>query len=159
MIITVHNRQKDLPISVASLKKMIPFLLEKLEVYTDEIILHFVAKPKMGKIHETFFSDPSPTDCMSFPIDPPLKEKSTTTHHILGEIFVCPQIAIEYAAQDNLDPHLETTLYVIHGLLHLLGYDDLDPISRKAMRKMEKKCLKIVDSFSIIPKKTKKLLS
>lgn len=138
---------------------MIPFLLQELKIYTDEVILHFVTKSKMGKVHEIFFSDPSPTDCMSFPIDPPLKEKSTKAHHILGEVFVCPQVAIEYAEEENLDPHMETTLYVIHGLLHLLGYDDLDPISRKEMRKMEKKCLKLVEHFSVQPKKIKKILS
>ena len=138
---------------------MIPFLLKGLDFYTDELILHFVDKSKMGKVHEIFFSDPSPTDCMSFPIDPPIKEKPTEDYHVLGEIFVCPQVAIEYATQKNLDPYIETTLYVIHGLLHLLGYDDLDATSKKEMRKMEKKCLEIVNSFSIKPKKTKKSLS
>ena len=136
---------------------MIPFLLDELKIYTDEVILHFVIKSKMGKVHEAFFDDPSPTDCMSFPIDPPLKEKSSETHHVLGEIFVCPKVALEYAKAESLDPHLETTLYIVHGLLHLLGYDDLDPVSRKEMRKMEKKCLKSIDSFSIKPKKNQKL--
>ena len=132
---------------------MIPFLLEKLAIHTDEVILHFVTKSKMSKVHKLFFNDPSPTDCMSFPLDKPSPKKSITEHLILGEVFICPQIAIEYAKKKNLDPYLETTLYIIHGLLHLLGYDDLDPIPRKEMRKMEKKCLALVDSFSIKPKK------
>lgn len=137
---------------------MIPHLLESLTVYTDEVVLYFVEKEEMGKVHEAFFSDPSPTDCMSFPVDPPLREKTINSPpHVLGEVFVCPQVAIEYAAEHDLDPYIETTLYIIHGLLHLMGYDDMDAASRKIMRNMEQKCLKLVESFSI--KSRRKTLS
>lgn len=133
---------------------MIPCLLKKLDIETDEVILHFVTKKKMGKIHEDFFSDPSPTDCMSFPIDSPKSKSKGKEPHILGEIFVCPKVALEYAQEKNLDPYTETTLYIIHGLLHLIGYDDLDAKSRKKMRQMEKTCQALIHPFSLqIPKK------
>ncbi len=132
---------------------MIPFLLRNLKISTDEVILHFVSKSAIGKIHDTFFSDPSPTDCISFPIDPPRTDPSQEKHNILGEVFVCPKVALEYAAENKLDPYLETKLYIIHGILHLLGYDDLDPTSRRKMRQMEKKCLKICEPFPVSKKR------
>lgn len=156
MLITVHNRQKDLPLSLTTLKKMIPFLLKNLEVFTNEVIIHLVSVSTISKVHADFFNDPSPTDCMSFPMDPPSKKE--TDSHILGEIFVCPKVALDYATKKGTDPYEETALYIIHGLLHLLGYDDLDPASRKVMRKMEKTCLRITSSFSLQPRK-KKILS
>lgn len=150
MIITIQNTQKDLALSLKSIREMIPRLLQKLEIHTDEVILHFVSKKKMGKVHADFFNDPSPTDCMSFPLDPPESPLSKSqSHTILGEIFVCPQVAIEFAEENNLDPYEETTLYIIHGLLHLLGYDDIDPKMRKKMRAMEKHCIELITPFSL----------
>lgn len=153
MITTIYNKQKDITLSASNIKLMIPFLLRNLKISTDEVILHFVSKSAIGKIHDTFFSDPSPTDCISFPIDPPRTDPSQEKHNILGEVFVCPKVALEYAAENKLDPYLETKLYIIHGILHLLGYDDLDPTSRRKMRQMEKKCLKICEPFPVSKKR------
>ncbi len=82
----------------------------------------------MCRLHKQFFNDPAPTDCMTFPID----------CCYLGDIFISPQAALRYAPNQ---PYQETLLYLIHGLLHLLGYDDLKPTARRTMRKMEKKCM------------------
>ncbi len=153
MIVTVYNRQKDLPISVANIKLMVSFLLRNLEISTDEVILHFVSEKIISQVHADFFSDPSPTDCISFPIDSPKKVSTNAKHAILGEIFVCPKIALQYAKSKNLDPYQEATLYLIHGLLHLIGYDDINPSSRRKMRQMEQKCLKICEPFSLSKKR------
>lgn len=85
----------------------------------------------MCDLHQQFFNDPSPTDCISFPID----------DKILGDIFVCPKTAIDYAARIKKDPYPETALYIIHGILHLLGFDDLEAPKRRIMRKKEKQCM------------------
>ncbi len=153
MITTVYNKQKDLPLSVANIKLMIPFLLRNLNISTDEVVLHFVSKAAIGKVHSSFFADPSPTDCISFPIDPPETKELDGKHRILGEVFVCPKVALEYASEQKLNPHLETKLYIIHGILHLIGYDDLDSSSRRKMRQMEQKCLKICEPFSLSKKR------
>ena len=153
MIVTIYNKQKDLPLSVASIKLMIPFLLKNLHVCTDEVIVHFVSQTAIGKIHADFFNDPSTTDCISFPIDSSDTPAGEGKHRILGEIFVCPKTAIDYAKSQNLDPYQETKLYIIHGILHLLGHDDLDSPSRRKMRQMEQKCLKICEPFPIFKKR------
>ncbi len=64
---------------------------------------------------------------------------------ILGSVFVCPEVAQDYAKSKGLCPHRETILYVIHGLLHLLGYDDISQKERTRMRKKERLCLKKLD--------------
>lgn len=126
MKIHIFNRQKDLPLSKRTIAKIVRSLCSFLSVACDEIGLHFVTPQKIAALHNQFFNDPTPTDCITFPID-----KS-----YLGEIFICPAMALPYP-----DPFRETVLYVVHGLLHLLGYDDLDPKKRRAMRKKEKSCM------------------
>ena len=51
-------------------------------------------------------------------------------------------MAIEYAEAHKLLPYDEVSMYIIHGLLHLLGYDDLSPDEEKIMREEEKRCMK-----------------
>ncbi len=131
-LITVINRQKALPINKRSVARAATEILSFLQVEWEELSIYFVTKKKIAELHEQFFNDPTETDCISFP----LGDKH------LGEIFVCPEVAIDYATKHNLDPSEETLLYLIHGILHLIGYDDLDPMKRREMRKMEKKCLK-----------------
>lgn len=106
-------------------------MLDHLKVTGDEVAIYFVTEANIAQLHDQFFNDPTPTDCISFPLD----------ERHLGEVFVCPSVAIAYARKKGLDPYQETALYVIHGLLHLLGYDDLEPKERRTMRKKEKTCM------------------
>ena len=69
---------------------------------------------------------------------------------VLGEVFVCPHTALLYSQQHNLDPYRECTLYIVHGLLHLLGYDDISDADQKKMRAMEEKCLAYLEQRSLI---------
>ena len=142
MILSIYNEQQDLPLSVKSVERMVLFLLDVLSISTDEIIIHFVTKKKISQIHQDFFDDPSPTDCITFPIDSPNDEP--TGHSILGELFVCPKIAIEYGKKHQIDPYEETSRYVIHSLLHLIGYDDLTPDEYTQMHAKENSCVELL---------------
>ncbi len=139
--INVYSRQKVLPLSKASVRKALEALCSFFSVSCDEISVYFVEEKKICQLHKDFFNDPSPTDCITFPID----------DSYLGDIFVCPEAAIKYSPKH---PYQETLLYVIHGLLHLLKYDDLDPVSKDKMRKMEKKGMDHLNKqrLEILPK-------
>lgn len=130
-LVNVFSSQRDLKISKKSVRALVEAVLHQQRAAHKEVSIYFVTQKKICDLHADFFDDPSPTDCISFPID--------STH--LGEIFVCPKTAIEYGKKNKLDPYEEVSLYVIHGLLHCLGYDDLDPKSRREMRKKEKQCM------------------
>ncbi len=132
MKIHIANHQKELPLQKSSVRKFVQSLLDYLGVDCEEIAIYFVSEKQISDLHGRFFNDPSPTDCISFPID----EQS------LGEIFVCPKTALSYAAKKGLDPYEETSLYIVHGVLHLLGYDDLEEKARRSMRKKEKSCMR-----------------
>jgi probable rRNA maturation factor len=137
--ISTYNAQDDLLIDESWVKEIVCTVLEFKKVVCDEVILHFVDQKKIAQLHLEFFKDPTPTDCISFPIDS-LQDSPC----LLGEIFICPAVAQEYVKKKNESPYNEVALYIIHGLLHLLGYDDLSPEDRKRMRKEEKRCLELL---------------
>lgn len=128
MKINVIDRQKTLPISKPSVGVVLREILLYLSISCEEMSIYFVTEKKITQLHKKFFNDPTPTDCITFPVD----------ETYLGDLFICPEAALKY---DPQNPYLELQLYVVHGLLHLKGYDDLDPKKRRIMRKMEKKCM------------------
>lgn len=134
MKVYVKNSQKDLLIKTKQVKLLVHSFLVHHKIDYSEIAIHLVEDKKMRLIHQQFFNDPSPTDCMTFPVDPFDAEEA-----ILGDIFVCPQVAVIYAKDKQIDPYKELSLYIVHGLLHLLGYDDIESKDRKVMRSLEKK--------------------
>lgn len=130
--VLVYNRQKDLKIGKGSARALVQSTLDHLQIRCEETSIYFVTVKEISRLHDQFFQDPTPTDCISFPLD----------EDHLGEVFVCPAVAIEYAKKKNLDPYAEASLYVVHGLLHLIGHDDLEEKARRSMRKKEKSCMR-----------------
>lgn len=149
MNVHVFNEQTDLAVSVIIIQEIAKQIVKAEKKQFDEVSIHLVDKETICKLHADFFNDPSPTDCISFPMDSPNEEG----YKILGDVFVCPSIAIEYAGAHDEDPHLETTLYITHGILHLLGYDDLDERSEAKMRTAEKKHIKLLKLNKLILEK------
>lgn len=130
----VLNSQRTIAISIPSAEKLITFLLERSG--KKGMALSFVGKARISSLHAQFFDDPSPTDCITFPIREP---------EFLGEVFVCPQVAYEYVEKNGGDVYEELTLYVVHGFLHLLGYDDLEAADQRKMRAAEKKWMQLLE--------------
>lgn len=149
VIVDVFNRQKDLPIQIKHVRALAKEVIALEKESYDEVAIYLVTEKRICELHEQYFNDPSPTDCISFPLD---KEKEAG-YCVLGSVFVCPKIAIEYALNHHADPYEETALYIVHGLLHLLGYDDLNPKERIKMRRAEKKHLLHIKNKGIILKK------
>ena len=135
MKIIVRNSQKLLPITAKAVKKIVRSVVDNESQSCDEVAVHFITTKKMCEMHASYFNDGSPTDCISFPMEADNDEP----YRMLGDVFVCPETALQYAAKHHVDPYLETTLYIVHGLLHLMGYDDMNSRDRKKMRAAEKR--------------------
>ncbi len=105
----------------------------------DEVAVFLVSKEEISRLHDEYFEDPTVTDCITFPLDGPDEE-----YRVLGDIFVCPEVAIEYAKENNLNSLEECALYIVHGMLHLFGYDDIKEKDRKVMKQAEKRYMEIL---------------
>jgi len=96
-----------------------------------------------SKLHGEFLQDFRPTDVITFPPDP--------DENMAGEICVSVDQAIEEAPKRNLSFVEELSLYLIHGWLHLVGFNDLDDLERKMMRQEEKRALEVVKKHCAWP--------
>ena len=107
-----------------------------------ELSLAFVSDPALAKLHEKFFDDPSITDVITFEGEP--------AFGVAGEVCVSVDTAQRYAAENGRGFSEELSLYVIHGWLHLAGYDDLKPELKRAMRRAEARAEKILRPLGLL---------
>lgn len=131
MNIIIQNCQSDVGIEELSLKTLITELLSLEKISTDEISIRLVTQEESARLHEEYFSDPSSTDCMTFPIDPPY---ASEPFHCLGEIVICPYIAVREHSSHHTTLEEELSLYIIHSFLHLIGFTDQCIEKREEMR-------------------------
>ena len=139
MQVHTADRQTALPIVKTQVDRLVQSFLRWKKIKWEEVVVHLVDKEEITALHGKYFCDPTPTDCISFPIDDP--NEIANPYLLLGEVFVCPRVAIEYARVHDKNPYTETSLYLIHSLLHLLGYDDRDERSRSMMHVQEKSAM------------------
>lgn len=100
--------------------------------YPDGFIVSVVAvgRPAMKALNAQYRSVDSVTDVLSFPYD----EAS-------GEVVICYPQALEQASQKQSLPQTELAWLLIHGILHVLGYDHETAVDAKIMRPLERKIL------------------
>lgn len=133
MEIHVFDDQEDLKIIPEQVMELAREVILFEGQTCDEASIHFVDTLIMCEMHKLYFNDPTTTDCISFPLDSGAKGQ----FKILGDVFVCPKTAQDYVAIHPIEVYEEVTLYVIHGLLHLMGYDDIEEEDEKKMRAAE----------------------
>ena len=97
----------------------------------------------LAKIHADFLQDTTTTDVITFEGDANLG--------MAGEICISADRAAEYARLHNRDFATELTLYLVHGWLHLAGYDDLKPAHKRRMRTAEARGMSLLDEAKTIP--------
>ena len=118
----------------------------------DELRLHpmvdvgiiFVDEAPMTELHVKWMDEPGPTDVLSFPMDElrPGSEESLSPEGVLGDIVVCPQVAIRQAAVAGHEPINEILMLVTHGMLHLVGFDHAEAAEEKEMFELQAQMLR-----------------
>lgn len=108
-----------------------------------ELSIALLTEAELAAVHAAFLNDSSPTDVITFPGDP--------AEDFAGEICVSVERAQYEAAERGLSFSEELTLYLVHGWLHLAGYDDCDDCSRAQMRDGEARILHWLGQTSSLP--------
>ena len=99
----------------------------------DELAVVFVAPEKIKKLNAAYRKKDRTTDTLSFPSDAPGD---------LGDIFIAPAVAKMRAREKGMDERAYLALLIVHGVLHLGGYDHHTAKESAAMGKMEDRILK-----------------
>lgn len=137
----ITNSQWVIPISLSSVKQVATFLLK--DCKEKIMALHFVGEKKISTLHNLYFDDPTVTDCITFPYEDPL---------FLGEVYLCPQLALRYVKKHGGDLYKELTLYLVHGYLHLMGMEDQTLEGKREMRLNEEKWMKALAKKNLMVK-------
>lgn len=121
-------------------------------VLAGELSLVFLTDAALAGLHDRFLDDPSPTDVITFEGDP--------AAGTAGEICVSVDTAARVAGLPARGPGpaasharfaAELTLYLVHGWLHLAGYDDLAPARKRRMRAAERRAMSVLHAAGALP--------
>ena len=139
----ISNQYKQLSDPIADTEKLFRTLETSVAfpITAGELSVVFVDDATIGQIHDNFMGDPSATDVITFPAN--LEMESA------GEIIVSVDHARSRAAELGEPFSRELSLYLVHGWLHLAGYDDRNDTDRAAMRIAEQQALAILDQASV----------
>jgi probable rRNA maturation factor len=115
------------PLDLGRLTRLLAFAAAR-EGASGEVGVWICSDDEIAELHERFMQIPGPTDVLSFPGDEAGPEGA-----YLGDIAVSFDTAALQAADVGHDTAREIVYLTLHGLLHLIGYDDLDPDGRSEM--------------------------
>ncbi len=134
MIIEIANLQKHFEIKKSKIKGVVEEVLGK-EGKGANLSFAFVDNNEIKKLNKRYFDSDEVTDVIAFPL-------SNQKNVISGEIIVSVETAVDTAGKGRINIEGEIILYVVHGLLHLLGYSDDNREDSKAMHDKESRILK-----------------
>jgi probable rRNA maturation factor len=116
-IVFLSDRQ-SLTVDPESLVQLAERTLVGEGITQGELSVSLVTEEEMAGLHERYMDESDPTDVLSFPIDDG-DLRPDGGPRMLGDVVICPMVA----ADQNEDLPAELRLLLVHGILHLLGYD------------------------------------
>jgi probable rRNA maturation factor len=121
-------------------------VLEGEDVGDAEVSLAFVDDATIHRLNKRYLDHDEPTDVLTFPLSEPGARK------LSGELVIGAEVAKREAEEAGHDVQAELGLYVIHGLLHLCGFDDHDPREAQAMHDRERHYLQKLGWPDVAPR-------
>ena len=137
MNVIILNRQRTKKINTHLLKQVVAELFAELKITGAELGIHLVGAQEMARVNWQFLQHEGSTDVITFDHSSPNSQLPAPSSQLHGELFICVDDAISQAKQFGTRWQAEVVRYVVHGVLHLLGYDDLKPHLRREMKREE----------------------
>ena len=109
-----------------------------------ELSVLLVTKEHMQRLNSRFANEDRATDVLAFP----MMEDDDEDPTLLGDVVICPEVAQTNASSMNHSLAHEMDVLMIHGTLHLLGYDHQNPEEKK---QMDTRLSALLDSFVVAP--------
>lgn len=133
-----------MPLDTRLLRALTTTLLEEeFKTQDFDLVVYIVRAPEMARLNEKFLQHTGSTDVITFDYSfnsrPSARDPRRTLH---GEIFICIDDARAQARQFRVSWQSELTRYLIHGILHLRGFDDMTPALRRKMKREENRLLR-----------------
>jgi probable rRNA maturation factor len=147
----ILNRQKKVPLAEQALTEFLGRILREVKFADAEVSIAFVSDAEIAKWNWNYRNKKGPTDVLSFPalskrgVERHAKRKQTgaadakSTGSFLGDIAIAPETARRYAKKNGRTVDNEIRILMLHGILHLMGYDHESRSDYGQMNRIEQK--------------------
>jgi probable rRNA maturation factor len=156
--IFVADEQTAVEVNSITWVRLARLVLEQQKVRDDaELSMLFVDEQAMADLNERFLGRSGPTDVLAFPMDDEVVESGRQPDQggrgpgapsepsdipvLVGDVVICPVVAERQAPAHGTTFDDEMALLVVHGVLHLLGFDHEDDDEAAAMERRERELL------------------
>ena len=164
--IQIANEQDHVPIDGFLLEQVAETTLAAEGVAAAQISIAIIDNARIRILNRRYLGHDYDTDVLSFllecedvtteentaenapPEDPTAASSRGLGQRIDGEILISAEMAAATAENFDWSPHAEIVLYLVHGLLHLVGYDDHSETQRQEMRSRERSLL---SEWNLVP--------
>jgi probable rRNA maturation factor len=133
--VEISNTQGHLRVDPAALRELVRVVLTAEDRARASISIALVDNSAIHAVNRTHLGHDWPTDVISFPLSTPADPV------LAGELVVSAEMACTSAREIGVEPRDELALYVVHGLLHLCGFDDHDDVDARRMHEREDELL------------------
>jgi probable rRNA maturation factor len=149
------NNESGIEVDQDSIRRLAQYVIGQMEVHPlADLSMLLVDEEHMTNLHEKWMEEPGPTDVLSFPMDELRphsiagpnrtrgRDEDESEPVLLGDIVICPAVAVAQAKQHGHSTQAELELLTVHGVLHLLGYDHADPEEEAEMFGLQNELLR-----------------
>lgn len=154
----VADEQSEIEVDAMRWVRLARMVLDEQGVRGDaELSMLFVDEKAMSDLNERFLGREGPTDVLAFPIDDELIESGRQPDQggrgpgspaepsdapiLVGDVVICPRVAERQAKEHLITLDDEMALLVVHGVLHLLGFDHEESDDAEAMERRERELM------------------
>ena len=148
MMVVLTNAQHDAPVNTARMARIARWAARQLKINgRGTLAITFIGARRMRALNKRFLRHDRMTDVLSFRYDtaegprPKAGPPTSGLWPIVGEILIAPRAARTYAKRHGIAYAEELSRYVVHGILHWLGYDDRTLAQQRQMRSREDRLL------------------
>jgi probable rRNA maturation factor len=133
--------EQDQPVDVAALERLAERALDAAAVPAGHSLsVALVDRARIAELKGRYYGERRATDVLAFPMDP-LDAPAPAT---LGDVVICVEVAERQARGLGLSPQAEIEHLLVHGILHLAGFDHGDAAGERAMAREEERILRLV---------------
>jgi rRNA maturation RNase YbeY len=146
MTIWFHTYLRRISVRAKTIRRITQSILVEAGSPMAQMSLSLVGKARMRSLNRTYRGREYPTDVLAFPMRPIRNQ----TDVFLGDVVICLPVAIGQASRFDNTPDQELLRLLIHGTLHLLGYDHEQ--SKREATRMQRKERAIFTTLSPVPR-------
>lgn len=140
--LTVRNRHRGFKVNLRHYRTLVLHALRtQPEIRQYSLGIELVPAAFMARLNQQYLAHEGPTDIITFDHAP---QPCSETGVLMGDLIICLDIAARQADEFHTHWTSEVARYTLHGLLHLIGFDDQQPAARRRMKQEENRRLKTI---------------